>query len=655
MFGFQPLKEFKTKKIKKNKREIELQDIFLDQLVQSREKELGISEKKIEAPLSQKILQVTRILFLILIFLLLAKTIQFQVLDNKKFLLLAQQNKFIESKLRAERGVIYDQNFNQLVFNRPAFDLICQKSQLPKDQEKKIKIIKEISKIINQDFQKLAKEIENSSAISFPILKNIPYRTLILLETKIEEFPGFRIENNTVREYFQGPVLAHLLGYTGKISAPELKENPEVYSVKDWVGKSGIEKAYEDILRKKPGKLRIERDALGNRISEEIVSLPESGKSLVLWLDLELQKKIEKELRKAIQSLGAEGGAAVALDPNTGGVLALVSLPSFDNNLFSQIKKDPSALENLLKDPHHPLFNRAISGLGYPVGSVIKPLIGVAALEEKIIFPKTTFNCQGKIQIQDQWNPEIWHEFRDWKAHGITDIYKAIAESCNVFFYIIGGGYKEFSGLGPTKIKNWLKKFSWGNPTGIDLPGEGSGFLPDPGWKKESLGEIWYDGDTYHLSIGQGYISVTPLQVATAFSAIANGGKIYKPKVVQKIVDSDKNLIKEIKPEVLNQAFISPQNLEVVRRGMREAVIYGSALLLNDLPVKVAAKTGTAQSITKKDYYHHWVTVFAPYENPKIVLTILIENVKGVQFASLPVAKEVLQWFFSNSKNFTPQ
>ncbi|GAH68875.1 unnamed protein product, partial [marine sediment metagenome] len=247
--------------------------------------------------------------------------------------------------------------------------------------------------------------------------------------------------------------------------------------------RTGLEKSYDEILREKPGEILTERDAKGNLISQETISLPESGESLVLWLDSELQKKIEEELKKKLKETGAEIGAAVALDPKTGGILALVSLPSFDNNLFSKGMSEEE-WDQINKDPLKPLFNRVISG-GYPTGSAIKPLIASAALEEEMISPQKKINCQGQIEVEHKYDPEIIYIYRDWKTHGWTDMRKAIGESCNVYFYHLGGGYGDQEGLGPTKIKKYLELFGWGSKTGIDLPQEAEGFLPDPVWKKE--------------------------------------------------------------------------------------------------------------------------------------------------------------------------
>ncbi len=648
MFEFPFLENYKKKKIRFAFREdIEPHEVILDSLAKKKETELGISEKKLEVPLLKKILQGILIASFLLILVLFAKTFQLQVVEGKKFSQLANENKFIINQIQAERGVIYDKELNQLVFNQLSFDLICQKNNLPQTDIEREKIIKEVSAIVKRD---LKKEIENSTSSQVLISENLDHQTLILLETKIKELPGFSIKNNIIRNYQDGPVFSHLIGYTGKIKTEEFERDPEFYSINDYVGRTGIENFYEEILRKNPGKLRIERDAQGNIISQETISLPQSGKSLVLWLDTALQKKIKTELEKTFATIGSKKATAVALDPKTGGVLALVSLPDFDNNLF-QKGGDSEELQELLRDPLNlnPLFNRVISG-GYLIGSTIKPLIASAALEEKIISPQKNINCAGKIVIPNPWDPNASTTKKDWTVHGWTDMKKAIAESCNVYFYTIGGGYGDQIGLGPTKIKKYLELFGWGEKTGIDLPGETEGFIPDKKWKKKTWDTAWWDGDTYNLSIGQGFLQITPLEVVNSFAAIANGGKLLQPQVVKEIVNDKKEVVEEIKPKIIRQDFINPDNLQIVREGMRQAVTginspQASAVLLNSLPVSAAAKTGTAE--LGNNYYNNWVTVFAPYEDPEIVLTVMIENIKGMQTAALPVAKEVLQWYFS--------
>ncbi len=652
MFEFQLLKEFKNKRIKLRFREdIEPQEILLDFLAKKKEEELGLSEKKLEVPLQKRILRAFLVTSFILIFFLFVRTFQLQVIEGKKFLTLAEGNKFIIYQIKSERGVIYDQFGKQLVFNIPVFDLVLDKRNLPQEEDEKLRVLKEVSGILKRDPEELKNEIKKSELSEILISKNLDHQTLIILETKLDELPGFRIERNWIRNYKEGENFSHLIGYTNKITAEEIKADPEFYSITDYIGRDGIEKSYEKILRKNPGKLRIERDALGNIISKEIIQFPESGKSLVLWLDSGLQKKIKTELEKQLQAIGANKAAAVALDPKTGGVLALVSLPSFDNNLF-QKRTDEAVLKKLLEDPQklEPLFNRAISGK-YLTGSTIKPLIALAALEEKIISPNKKINDdKGYITIPNPWDPSLPTIKKDWTIHGWTDIKKAIAESCNIYFYTIGGGYQDQEGLGPTKIKEYLELFGWGDKTGIDLPGEKEGFIPDKEWKKEVWGANWWDGDTYNLSIGQGFLQITPLEVVNSFAVIANGGKLFQPQIVKEVIDNEKKIVQKISPKIIRENFIKPENLQIVREGMRQAVTglnspHASAILLNFLPVSAAAKTGTAE--LGNDYYHNWITVFAPYEDPQIVLTIVIENVKGIQAATLPVAKAVLDWYFS--------
>jgi len=640
--------KFRSSKVR-GLEDIEPHEVLLDSLANKKEEEIGVRSQKLEIPLLRKILQIFFVFCFLVIAALFAKTFHLQVVEGENFLALAQENKFIIHQIRAERGVIYDKNLKQMVFNRSSFDLVCRKNNLPQEEAERDKIISQVAGILNGNPEEIKEKIVNSETAEILIAQNLSHKALILLETKIKELPGFEVKNSSVREYYSGPVFSQILGYTAKINSEELKGNPEFYSINDYIGRSGVENTYEDFLRKNPGQLRIERDALGNIISKEVIALPESGKSLVLWLDSDLQEKIKTELEKKYKEIGAKGAVAIAMDPKTGGILSLVSLPSFDNNLF-QKGADQEELKELLADTQkiEPLFNRAIQGR-YLTGSTIKPLIASAALQEEIISPEKNINCQGSIIVPHQYNPEIEFRFGDWTTHGWTDIRSAIAESCNVYFYTIGGGYGEQKGLGPTKIKEYLGFFGWTAKTGIDLPGEASGFVPDPAWKKayfeKAEDKIWVDGNTYYLSIGQQYLKITPLEVVSAFSAIANGGKLLQPQIVKEIIGME-----EKEAQTINENFISPENLQIVREGMRQAVTgigapQASSVILNSLPVSVAAKTGTAE--LGNDRYHNWITVFAPYEDPEIVLTLMIENVKGVQAAVLPVAKEILEWYFT--------
>ncbi len=664
MFGFLPSYKFKSQKKNGSIPDIEPHEILLDKLAKKKDEELGVSEKKIEVPLLRIILQGLLFFNLLLILLLFVKTFQLQILDHKNLSALAEGNKYVLRQIQAERGIIYDRNLKQLVFNRPSFDLILEKNNLPSSDEERVKVLKEVSQILKLDYEDLEKKIAESETLQVLISENLDHKTLIILETKLaEELPGFQIVNNPIREYREGKNFSHLIGYTGKIWAEELKKEPQFYSITDYVGRFGIESSYEKILRKNPGQMRIERDVLGNIISQEIIQSPESGQSIVLWLDSDLQKKTRELLEKQCERLGTNRAAVVALDPSTGGVLALVSLPDFDNNLF-QKGANPEELQELLDDPFQlkPFFNRAIAGRGYLTGSVIKPFIASAALEEKIILPEKQIYAGGYIEVPDQYNPEKTYIYRDWKVHGWTNLRKAIADSVNVYFYAIGGGYEGQTGLGPTKIKEYLELFNWGEKTGIDLFNEGTGLVPSPEWKKtyftKKEDQIWYDGNTYYFSIGQEYVSATPLQVAVSSVVIANGGKLFQPQVAKRIIDTSIEpvyVVEEIKPRIIRENFIDSKNLQVIREGMRQTVTSGTASRwLGLLPVTSAAKTGSAQTGRFDEYdnelLHNWITVFAPYENPEIVLTIMLEDVPGSMGGPLPVAKEILEWYFTSKE-----
>ncbi|MFH1450993.1 MAG: penicillin-binding protein 2 [bacterium] len=643
----------KNKKISvKGKAEIEPQEVLLDSLAKKREDEWGVSEKKFEIPISSKSIWVFYTFFVFLMGIFFLRSIKLQILDGDKFAALAEDNKTYDYPLRTTRGVVYDSFGRQLVFNETSFDLVFDKKNQDINEKEIEDSLQQAAKIISVDFSILKEKIEQAAANQVVILENISHEILLAFEVEISfgNLPGFVIEKNAVRNYDDGVSFSHVIGYTGRINSAEY-QSLSGYFPTDYVGKSGIEKSYETILRGEPGVLRIEKDAFGNKQAETTIADPKSGKSLILWLDGELQKKSEEELRKILDKTGSPKGVVVAMNPKTGGILAMVSLPSFDNNLFSK-NSDPAVVNELLNNQLQPLFNRAIAGT-YHSGSTIKPLIASAALEEKIISPnKRIDDSLGYLSVANPWDPEKPSRFNDWTAHGLVTLRQAIAVSCNVYFYTIGGGYGSQEGLGVSRIKKYLGLFGWGHKTKIDLPGEREGLIPDPSWKKEyfkdSAEEIWRDGDTYNLSIGQGYLLVTPIQVVTAFSAIANGGKLLEPQIVKTIISglfSEPQDVINMEPEIIREDFIDSNNLEIVREGMREAVLYGSSVTLNSLSVEAAAKTGTAET-SKKNYYHNWVTVFAPYDDPQIVLTVLIEDVKEVQVAALPVAKAILEWYF---------
>ncbi len=593
--------------------------------------------------------------FLILLF----RSFWLQIIRGDHYRSLAEGNRIRIQIIKASRGLIYDRSGNLLVKNIPRFDLYFIPADLPRDEQKLNEVIEKVAQILVYDSNskernnsliknwkdKLHSLVKKSSSYSYQpqiIQEDLSYEKILLLETEIKQLPGIILEINFRREYLGGEEISHLLGYLGKITQSELEEK-KGYLFNDFIGRTGLEAEYEEILRGEDGKKQIEVDSLGKE-KKIIKSWPSKpGLDLVLSLDLDLQKELSQALKNGLKRAKSRKGAAVILDPYNGQILAMVSLPDFDNNKFSKGISE-NEYKKLIEDRDKPLFHRAISG-EYPSGSTIKPLIASAALEEGIITPQTIINSTGGIKIKEWFFP-------DWKTggHGLVNVIEALAQSVNTFFYYLGGGYEDFQGLGIERIEKYLRSFGLGQLLGIDLPNEKSGFLANPDWKEKEKREKWYIGDTYHLAIGQGGILVTPLQVASWAATIANGGILYRPQIVKEIQERGSEEIKEsrfkmIKNEigtkkVIRSDFIKKQNLEVVKRGMRKAVISGTARALAELPIKVAGKTGTAQVGGDKKP-HAWFTCFAPYDHPRVIVTILIENAENGTASVLSVAKEV--------------
>ena len=513
---------FKKLRIKKFfNQDIEPQEVFLDFLSHKQEQRSGSAERKIEVPVSKTALRIFYFCFLLMIAGFFAKTFHLQVIEGKTLSDKAEENRFRMYSIQAERGVIYDRNGVQMVSNIPAFDLVCDTDCLPLDSARRNYILREISGITGKDIREIEQAIQESDISRVKVSENVPHSVIIAIESRLDDLVGFKLVNNTIREYKDGPVFSHIIGYK--------REGGE---------SDGLENFYNNVLEQKSGKILAEKDAKGDIISKQIVSLPESGNSLGLYLDSDLQKKVYDALKKGVDKVGSTAGVGLAIDPRNGGVLAMVSLPGYDNNLFSDVMS-AEQWKDLSEDKTYPMLNRAISGT-YPTGSTIKPLIASAALEEGVVSSGKAILCQGEIKIDNILWPDSEHEFwryRDWYVHGWTDIRKEIAESCNVLFYTIGGGYKDFQGLGVERIKKYLNLFGWGDKTNIDLPGEESGLVPDPEWKEQHFAgtgtsPVWGRGNTYYLSIGQEYLLATPLHLAMSSSAIANNGILFEPRLV---------------------------------------------------------------------------------------------------------------------------
>ena len=597
---------------------------------------------KLEQPLMRSSLSFFWIVACVALVLLVGKVFALTVIEGARYQLASTQNSLRALVIPAPRGTIFDRFGKPLVYNVPSIDLVAVAADLPVEEGERTALKERLQKefgiersFLDQTFDLLPPQ----STQGAPLKEQLTQEETLRFLGKRDQYAGISLYKTTHRDYVDSAIFAHLMGYEGKIKPEELKEHPE-YLLTDSIGKQGIEKSYEEVLRGKHGYQQAEVDALGHVKRELGIINPIAGNDLVLNIDADLQKKIYDSLETTLVKAGANKAAAIAIDPRNGAVRAVVSLPSFDNNLFAQgISQDE--YQKLATDEGKPLFNRALSG-EYPPGSTIKPVLASAALSEGTIDPEREIESRGGIQVGNFF-------FGDWKAHGFTDLRRAIAVSSDVYFYSIGGGYGGVTGLGIERMKKYENLFGYGELTGIDFPSEGNGFIPSPDWKKEKIGERWYIGDDYNSSIGQGYITATPLQILNSIATIANGGTLYAPRIGSSIKAGDEK-ITTIESQIIRQDFIRPDILQVVREGMRETVTDGTAQSLKDLPVEVAGKTGTAQ-FGADHKTHGWFVSFAPYNKPELALIVLVEG-QGTEetYNAVPVTKEVYQWYFERDK-----
>lgn len=527
-----------------------------------------------------------------------------------------------EVELPAPRGIIKDRFGNPLVGNRNSFSAFLNVTDLlsagGRESEDRSAMIGEIAGILDLDPKELEEFVSKSNLEKrgfIPLARNISRTQTIALNSL--NFPEVEITSDYVREYIDGPAFSHVLGYVG-----------ESEDSKDLIGKDGIEAYYDSILRGIDGKMFIYRDAVGKSLDRKVAEAPRTGGDISVTLDAQLQNFFYDRMKSALAGLGREAGVGIALDPRDGEVLAMISLPSFDNNNVSKY----------LTGRSQPLFNRAVSGT-YTPGSTIKPLVALAALREKIIEPDFQILSTGSIEIPNPYVPENPSRFLDWKAHGWVDLRSALARSSNVYFYEVGGGFEGLKGLGIERLRTYWEKFLLGKKTGIDLFSENSGFLPAPEEKEKRTGQIWRIGDTYNVSIGQGDLQLTPLQLINFISSIANKGKIFRPHLVNRQND----------PEVLFDYSNWTEELKEVRLGMEDGASkpYGTAHLLASLPMTSAAKTGSSQ-VANNTRTNAFFVGYAPAEDPEIAILVLIENSKEGSSNTIPVARDVLQWYYDN-------
>ncbi len=581
-----------------------------------------------------------------------------QIVHGQYNSLLANGNRIRTTIIPAPRGAIYDRNGVLLARNIAKFDLIATPSQLPKASDDLAQMSQQLAPILGMPaaeiFANLLK-IQKNDQPQFVMSSNIEREKSLQIEEKLRYLPGLSLETTPQREYLDEGKLAHFLGYIGQISAEEWKDNPE-YRPVDVIGKSGVEKSYESELKGVAGREQVEVDSSGRPVRFLARIEPKAGKSINLSIDWALQQQVYNAVKTEVDNSGSKAGSAVSIDPQTGEILAAVNYPSYDGNLFAKGISQAN-YDVLLNNDAKPLLNRVTSG-NYPVGSVIKPFISVAGLQENVINSTTTVEDKGKIEIRNAYDPSVVYSFKGWKLDGlgVVNVVRAIQWSSDIFFYQVGGGFEGFRGLGEKRLLDWYAKFGFGAKTGIDIDEESPGFLPSPEHKKKLTNESWYVGDTYNISIGQGDLRATPLQMAVANASIANGGKIIKPRLL-KSVSEDGAIVRVAPVSILKSDFISLANIRIVQQGMEEAVLSGTACceIKSQVPVHVAGKTGTAETSSEgfdgknlRSKPHAWFSSYAPASEARIATIVMIENSGEGSIFAMPATREILKWYFAN-------
>lgn len=568
------------------------------------------------------------------------RLIQLQLVQGASYRNQAENNRVKREVLLAPRGIITDRFNEPLTTNEPAFYVTLTPNELPAEPNRREQLLDAISRELSLPRASLDDQLRQLDAHGRRVLDaDITHDQVIRLLTRFSRTPGVLVSLGGRRNYPLGAAAAHLIGYTSQPTSAEVRAGTPTI---DSVGRAGLESQYQTTLAGGNGVREIERDSANREQRVIATERPTPGKNITLTIHAELQARLYDALNRMVKQARSTGGAAVALDPRNGEILALVSVPGFDPNALTG-GLTPEAYGALVADPHLPLFNRAVAG-EFPSGSTIKPFVAATALEEKIISAQTRILSTGGMTV-GQWF------FPDWKpgGHGSVNVTEAIAESVNTFFYAIGGGADSFRGLGIDRMTAGVRRFGFGRRTQVDLPSEKSGFLPSKDWKERTKGERWYIGDTYHFAIGQGDLLVTPLQMANGVAAIANGGTLYRPRLVQAVSDAGQTVIQTVAPEVLERNVASGRTLATVRQGMREAVVSGSARALAHVPVPTAGKTGTAE-FGHEGKTHSWFAAFAPYDQPTIALAVIVEGGGEGHQAALPVAQTVLSWYFTRSQ-----
>ncbi len=569
-----------------------------------------------------------------------------QVIKGSEHRRLSENNRIRIKEKPAVRGMLLDRNGFILAHNRPSFEVYL----VPEDIKGDLELVKDIEELLNLSKDEVKEKLDKKQRVPFKPIKiksDIDWRELSLLEFNRIRIPGLIVDVRFRRAYNYGDLASHLLGYLGEVDESDLKQKKGYsYRLGSLVGKYGVEYQWDSDLRGIDGGEQVEVDAIGREVRPLRSIEPFPGNNVFLAIDLDIQKAAE-------EAFEGKNGVLIAMDPKTGYILAMLSKPSFNPDMFAQ-NLSAEEWKSLLEDPDNPLQNKGIQGI-YPPGSVFKIITAIAGLESGVITPKTQFNCSGSFIYGNR-------EFKCWKdgGHGTISLHRALVESCDIYFYQVG------LKVGVDKIAHYAHMFGLGKKTGIMLPFEKAGVVPSSSWKKRYIGVSWYSGETIPLSVGQGYLAVTPIQLLNLISAIANGGKIYLPQVVEKVVDINGNILKNYLPRELGRVNISEETLHAIQEALKGAVNEpggtGNACALAD--IKVAGKTGTAQVARISRYFrrgeinrlpqklrdHAWFVAYAPFESPEISIVVLVEHGGYGGAVAAPIAKKVFERYFNLRK-----
>jgi len=554
-----------------------------------------------------------------------------QVLHGEEYRFLADNNRLRRVVVPPQRGTIYDRRGRVIVGNREGYAIVIDREK-PSDTAR---LVRELSSPLGLQEDVLRERIERyrgRPTYERAILKeDVEFADVAFVESHRLDYPTLQVVTEPKRDYVEGRDTSHLVGYVGEASEAQLRSDPDLM-LGDTVGKTGIERAYDNLLRGQHGEELVEVNSLGRRIGPATSGRPPvSGADAPLTIDIDLQRKL-------VEALGDEVGAGIFLDPRNGEILALASTPAFDPSLFAK-RFTRAEWRTLIEDPLRPLQNRAIQGL-YPAGSTFKLIVALAGLENGVIDEGTSVSCSGGAFFYGR-------RFGCWKkgGHGTLGLIGAIAQSCNVYFYTVGNR------IGIDRIAAEATKFGFGQRTGIDLPGEEVGIVASPAWKMATFHEPWYVGETISVSIGQGATQVTAMQMAQLAAQLATGGVAYKPRIMRPARGVP------VAPEVLRRATIDPHALAVLRRSMVQVVESGTASKAKLPGITVAGKTGTVQvfkassgvdsdKLDKKYRDHAWFIGFAPLENPTIAFAVLVEHGGHGGSISAPIVRKVLEVYF---------